>query len=114
LHNDLRSRYQQGDAAVHDAMREFAKLTEQAKTAILAGDEQRLGELIDANYDLRRSICQIAPWQSEMVEQARAAGATAKFAGSGGAIIGTYTDEAGYRSLQEKLTKIGCQVIKPG
>ncbi|MCH8048388.1 MAG: GHMP kinase, partial [Planctomycetes bacterium] len=114
VHSDLRARYQQGDAALHAAMRKFAELTEQARTAILDGDGPRLGELIDANYDLRRSICRIAPWQAEMVEQARAAGATAKFAGSGGAIIGTYADEAGYRHLQEKLAEIGCLVIKPG
>ena len=44
-----------------------------------------LGELIDANFDLRRSICRIPAGQAEMVDRARRAGATAKFAGSGGA-----------------------------
>ena len=113
VHNDLRARYQQGDTSVQEAMRQFADLTEQARGAILDGDGALLGELIDANYDLRRSICQIAPWQAEMVERARAVGASAKFAGSGGAIIGTYADEAAYQCLQEALSEIDCRVIQP-
>ena len=38
-----------------------------------------------------------------MVEAARSAGASAKFTGSGGAIVGTYEDEAMFAALQERL-----------
>jgi glucuronokinase len=48
-----------------------------------------------------------------MVEAARAVGASAKFTGSGGAIVGTYQDEAMYRRLQEQLAGIGVEVLKP-
>jgi glucuronokinase len=48
-----------------------------------------------------------------MVMRARAVGASAKFAGSGGAIVGTYEDETMFADLQEALTKIGCRVLKP-
>jgi glucuronokinase len=48
-----------------------------------------------------------------MVEVARRTGASAKFAGSGGAIVGTYPDEATFAALQEALGRIGCVVIKP-
>ena len=40
-------------------------------------------------------------------------GASAKFAGSGGAIVGTYTDDAMFARLEEALGAIGCRVIKP-
>ena len=51
--------------------------------------------------------------QVQMVEVARKCGATAKFAGSGDAIIGTYSDEATYRRLCERLAETGCRVLKP-
>jgi glucuronokinase len=44
---------------------------------------------------------------------ARQAGASANFAGSGGAIVGVYKDEAMYRQLQQRLGAIGCRVVKP-
>jgi glucuronokinase len=48
-----------------------------------------------------------------MVETARRAGGTAKFAGSGGAIIGTYGDEATLKRLEADLGGIGCRVMRP-
>jgi glucuronokinase len=40
-------------------------------------------------------------------------GATAKFAGSGGAIVGTYRDERMYSRLLDALKSVGVAVIKP-
>lgn len=113
FHNSLRSRFNQGDSAVVDAMTRFAQMTIEAREAILAGDTNRLGQLIDANFDLRRSICRLSAKQVKMVERARALGATAKFAGSGGAIIGTYPDEATFDRLGRDLAEIGCSVFQP-
>jgi glucuronokinase len=48
-----------------------------------------------------------------MVKVARSAGASAKFAGSGGAIVGTYEDEAQFERLCEALAEIGCRTLKP-
>jgi len=113
IHNNLRTRFHQGEKAVVEAMRRFGELTVEARDAILARDEKRLGELVDANFDLRRSICRLPEGQLKMIETARRAGATAKFAGSGGAIIGTYGDEATLRRLEADLGRIGCRVIRP-
>ena len=44
---------------------------------------------------------------------AREAGATAKFAGSGGAIIGTLPEESTFDRLVEKLGALDCRVIRP-
>jgi glucuronokinase len=49
----------------------------------------------------------------EMVEAARACGASAKFAGSGGAIVGFYTDEAMFERLAAALSGLQCRVLKP-
>jgi glucuronokinase len=68
---------------------------------------------MDTNFDTRRSIYQMPPGQVEMVEVARRAGASAKFAGSGGAVIGSYRNEATFDELRRALGAIGCEVIKP-
>ena len=113
VHNDLRARYQRGDPQVVEAMARFGELTVEAREAILAGDSGRLGKLIDANFDLRCSICRIAEKHREMVRRARRAGATAKFAGSGGAIIGLCPDQATFERLKAELEPIRCNVFRP-
>jgi glucuronokinase len=113
FHNDIRGRFDRGEAGVVDAMKHFAELAARGREVLLRQDTKRLAQLIDENFNTRRSIYNLAPWQIQMVEVARKCGASAKFAGSGGAIIGTYDDEAMYRELCATLTAIGSRVIKP-
>ena len=113
VHNDLRARYDRGDAEVVQAMRQFAALADRAGQALDAGDHQALAEAINANFDLRRSICRLHPGHVQMVECARQAGATAKFAGSGGAIVGTYPDPGVLQRLTTDLAALGCRVLRP-
>ena len=46
-------------------------------------------------------------------ERARAVGASAKFAGSGGAIVGTYADEAMYQRIVDAFDSTDTEVFKP-
>ena len=48
-----------------------------------------------------------------MVEMARSVGASAKFTGSGGAIIGLYRDEKMYANLQSTMQAQNITVLKP-
>jgi len=113
FHNDIRSRYNRGDPQIIKAMEDFAQLAQDGRQAILKGDAVRLSQLIDENFDLRNSIYALAPWQIQMIETARSCGASAKFAGSGGAIVGVYQDAAVFQALIDRLTAIGSRVIKP-
>jgi glucuronokinase len=113
FHSDIRGRFNRGEPAVVQAMGTFAALAAQAREALLAGDAERLARLMNANFDTRRSIYRLPARQVEMVEVARRVGASAKFAGSGGAIVGTYRDEAMFQELQAVLDAIGCRVLKP-
>ena len=90
-----------------------AQLAAEAREALVKGDHERLAKLMDENFNTRRSIYNLPPGQVEMVELARSCGASAKFAGSGGAIIGTYHEEKMFEQLQRKLAAIGCHTIKP-
>ncbi len=113
FHNDIRARFRQGDAAVVGAMKTFAHLAEEAHAALLQGDHAQLARLMNQNFDTRRSIYQLPRGQIEMIEVARSVGASAKFAGSGGAIIGTYSNEQQFAQLDHALSAIGCRVIQP-
>ena len=48
-----------------------------------------------------------------MVMVARSSGASAKFAGSGGAIVGTYEGDEQYAALEKALSGIGCRTFRP-
>lgn len=113
FHNNLRFRYDQGETAVVQAMEQFADLTRQARETLLAGEPEKLAELLDRNFDLRHSICRLPEEHILMVRTARNCGASAKFAGSGGAIVGTCPDEETFRKLRIEMEKIGCDTIKP-
>ncbi len=113
FHNDIRGRYNRGESAVVEAMAAFAGLAEAGKGALLAGDAAQLARLIDANFDLRQTLYRLPDWQVAMVETARACGASAKFAGSGGAIVGTYEDAAMFDVLSGRLAELDVRTIRP-
>jgi glucuronokinase len=113
FHNNIRERFRSGDAQVVTAMRRVAQLAAEGRDALLARDVERLANLINRNFDTRRSIYRLPPWQSDMVDTARACGASAKFAGSGGAIVGTYDGEDMFDRLRTTLGAIGSRTIKP-
>jgi glucuronokinase len=113
FHNNIRERFRRGDQAVIDAMTCLANLAAQGREALLARDADRLARLIDANFDTRRSIYRLPAWQIDMVDAARGCGASAKFAGSGGAIVGTYDSDDTFENVSRRLAAIGSRTIKP-
>ncbi len=113
FHNDIRARFNMGETRVVDAMKTWADLAERTREALLAGRRDEIGELLDANFDLRSDLYRIHPENIEMVEAARATGASAKFTGSGGAIVGTFRDEPMFLKLKSKLDPLGVAVFKP-
>jgi len=112
-HNNLRYRWDQGDAEVHRAMGEWGELTMQFRRAVEKGDNTAAAVCVNRNFDLRKQICAISSANEKMVILARSSGASAKFTGSGGAIIGTYEDEAMFQRLNSTLAAEGINVIKP-
>lgn len=112
-HRRLRALFEAGEGDIMEAMSEFADMAEQGCGALRRGDHARVAELINANFDLRRRVFPLNEANVRMVMLARGVGASAKFAGSGGAIVGTYEHESMYRKLCECLGQIGCKVIRP-
>jgi len=112
-HRNLRELFNRGDRAVVDAMQKYRALTDRGRECLMSGNWNGLSEVMNANFDLRRTIMNIAPENLRMVEVARSSGASAKFAGSGGAICGLYRDGRQYQQLVDALAQIQCTVLRP-
>ena len=76
-------------------------------------DYKRLSELMNENFDERQKVMNISDSNLEMVQIARKCGASAKFTGSGGSIIGIYKDDDMLKKLIIELKAINARVIKP-
>lgn len=113
FHNNLRERFSHGDRDVVGAMRYWANLTDKVKRALVNGESGKVGGLLDSNFDRRRKLCSLSENHIKMVEVARSAGASAKFTGSGGAIVGTYENAKMFSDLKKRLGLHGVRVIKP-
>ena len=111
--NNLKERYNNGDELVLQTIRELANVAEEGKQALINGDHKTLNQLIDHNFDLRCKIMNISESNMEFIRIARASGVSAKFSGSGGAIIGMYPDDDKLSKLMVNLKKINARVIKP-
>lgn len=113
FHNNVRHRWNAGDPQVVGAMELCAECAFHARDALLQKEPQLLGPLMDQNFDARASIYRLSPQHVRMVEVARELGAHAKFAGSGGAVIGTFEGHDQFRALDEAYQREGCTVFKP-
>jgi glucuronokinase len=113
-HNPLRERFNRGEKQVLDAVARWAELAEQARSAIIAGKGQDIGPLMDENLDLRAEVVGISDGNRRLVEIGREHGAATKFAGSGGAVIGTYDgDPDRLRRLRHAYEDFGAKLIVP-
>lgn len=111
--NDIRTRYEKKDQEVLDTIQEIAGLAEAGVVAIENKDTERLNELINRNFDLRCKIMNISDSNKELINTARKCGASAKFTGSGGSIIGVYENDEVLNKLVVELKKINARVIRP-
>jgi len=113
FHSNLRERFDKGDMEVVMAMRQFASFAQEGRNALLDGDHEGFSRLMDENFNLRASLYMLGNMHHEMIGRARKVGASAKFAGSGGAIVGVYKDEAMFVGLEKSLGEMGAKVIVP-
>jgi glucuronokinase len=111
--NNIKQKYDSGDKLVIETLNKIADCAEKGKEAILNKDYETLNRLINLNFDLRCKIMNISESNMELVHTARNCGASAKFSGSGGAIIGLYKDDSTLQKLIVDLKRINARVIKP-
>lgn len=116
-HNDLRSRYKRGDKPVLEAIQRWGSLAEETRAILLEphGSSvsrriERISVLLDENFDLRASLYDVGDGNRDLVRTARSFGASAKFAGSGGAIVGLLEDPVAFDRMVEAFAakKVVC------
>ena len=122
-HKEVKRLFEAKNSDVLAAMSEFADIAQKGRDLLVAGQlecgvgvgerSRRFADLINANFDLRDRIFHVAEENRRMVMTARSVGASAKFAGSGGAIVGTYEDDVQFAALVHALGAIGCKTFRP-
>lgn len=129
-HNDLRSRFNKRDPQVLRAIARWAELTAEFREILNRSErvhpatEQNRGvkplatipllsSLLNENFDLRASLYDVGDGNRDLVNTARSFGASAKFAGSGGAIVGLLADQAAYDAMQAAFEKQGVRTLRP-
>lgn len=113
-HKKLRDKYEKKDKYFLNAIDSWINITDEFKEAIIKRNIDKIPKLLNANFDIRREVYNISTENQKMVNTARSVnGVSAKFTGSGGAIVGTYKDEKTYKRLEQELKKINITVLKP-
>lgn len=112
-HSDLQSRFMNGESKVLEAVETWKNLTTTYKDALEAGNDAVMNECINANFDLRNEMMKLRADQIELVMLARKSGASSKFCGSGGAIIGMYKDQNMLAALKSDFEKKNVNILLP-
>uniref|UniRef100_A0A3B3Q8U4 Glucuronokinase with putative uridyl pyrophosphorylase n=1 Tax=Paramormyrops kingsleyae TaxID=1676925 RepID=A0A3B3Q8U4_9TELE len=111
IHSNVRQRWLNGDTAVVQAMNSFAELTDQARSAFKCKDWSRLAQLMDQNFELRRSVYtdeSLGPGNLKMVQIAIQFGSAVKLPGSGGAVVGLCLDSDRLMAMKQAFQEAGC------
>ena len=112
VHNNFRERYNYKEPDVLTAIEKWKSLTDSVKESLNSGNSDING-FINENFNIRKAVMPISTLNLKMVELARSTSASAKFTGSGGAIIGLYKDEQGYIDLCKIMNDNDIEVLKP-
>jgi len=111
VHKPLRQRWEDGEPEVVEGYRRIAALARQGKRALLTGDWEYLGHLMNDNHAIQRDLGGSGPENESLIKAALDAGALgAKLAGAGrgGTIIALHPDP---HSLEEPLLAAGAKLI---
>ena len=113
-HRNLRALFNGGDKTVVEAMQKFRDLTDRGREALMRGDWDALHEIMNANFDLRRSIMNIAPENLRMIEAARARGREREIRGKRGRDRRAVSQRAGnIWNSSMRWAQVRCSVVRP-
>jgi glucuronokinase len=111
--NEIRAKFDRGDAHTVGTLKRLGGLADRGRAALLAGDRLSFAGLMNENFDLRATIMTINPANREMIETARTMGVPAKFAGSGGSVIGALRSDDQFAALEDAFGRIGAVAVRP-
>ncbi len=119
VHSNITSLYFNSNPSISNPvkkiMKKFARLTDEFKEALLKKDFKKCSWLQNKNFDLRKELLGedgIGTGNLEMVNIAREHGCSAKFSGSGGAVVGIYPNELCFEKIREKIKNRPYELVK--
>jgi glucuronokinase len=115
VHSKIGFRFKKGEYLVVNGMERLAKITKQALNHLKKKQIDKLPELFNQNFKLRRKMYGdevIGKHNLEMIKLPRQIGLCSKFSGSGGAIIGIYNNEEEFRQLEKLCQDKNFRIIK--
>jgi glucuronokinase len=112
VHAHLRARFDAGDEVVVGGMAELGAHARRARNALVTGAEDELRACVDGSFDARRRLLALDPRHVEMIERARAEGASANYTGSGGAVVAVCRGVAHRSAVAGSLRQAGCGVME--
>jgi glucuronokinase len=110
VHGGLRERGH--EPRVRAGMQRLAGHARAAADALRGRDPGAFAAALDASFDERAALLDLDPRHEAMVRAARSAGASANYAGSGGAIVGTLP-LGGLEPVASALRALECEVVAP-
>ena len=110
-HRQLRQRFDAGDSVVRDVMHQLAGIAVEGEASLRWHNGPRFAELIGENMEYRRALGPLPAKQAALVDIADRCGVTATFAGSGGAVVGAYADEAQLQAVTTAFSQVGAVVV---
>jgi glucuronokinase len=113
VHRALRERHRTGDAHVRRTMTALGLAAHRARAALVERDLAAFGRFMDETFDLRRAMLDLDPRSVEMIEVARHHGASANYAGSGGAIVAASPRLEILEEVEQALRGMGCETGRP-
>ncbi|MFP6578239.1 MAG: GHMP kinase [Myxococcota bacterium] len=113
VHAEIRRRWLDGNPEVRKAIDIFPGLVDEGLACLETSDFAGFHAAIDRNFDTRASIWLIGERDRRMIEIARSTGASAKFCGSGGAIVGSLSQHDDFAPLAKELAAEGFESLVP-
>ena len=113
VHSSLRERHRAGDPVVRRTMAALGQAALGARDALLAGDLPEFGRRMDETFDLRRGMIPLSgPRATSRWSRGRAltCGASANYAGSGGAIVAASGNPGVLDEVAHALRVLGCEL----
>ncbi|XP_061682466.1 glucuronokinase with putative uridyl pyrophosphorylase isoform X4 [Syngnathoides biaculeatus] len=111
IHNNVRQRWLSGEPLVIEAMETFTQLADQARVTLKDRDWKRLAQLMDQNFELRRSVYSdecLGHGNLMMVALAKQFGSAVKLPGSGGSVLGLCLDPSKLVEMRQAFQEAGC------
>lgn len=109
-HRTLGIHAQEGNGQLLEGMNEFAEFADQARDALLAGNRDALGSIMDQNFDLRRRLFPVPETETAVVKALRNLGVSAKLAGGSGSVVGLCRDKNCLERMAEAVSPHGYSV----